>query len=100
MNFEVKDIPTKIIAPIANKLKRYIPIIFVIFVSLLIGFLITRISSYAQTEPSEDAVTEKLTTVQRPKIDEKALEKIEQLEDHNIKVQSLFQQARENPFSE
>mgnify|MGYP003537540204 CR=1 FL=1 len=99
MNFEVKDIPAKIV-PIVNKLKRYVPVIFIVFVSLILGFLITRISTYAQTEPSEDAVTEKLTTVQRPKIDENALKKIEQLEDQNIDVKSLFQQARENPFSE
>lgn len=99
MNFEVKDIPAKIV-PIINKLKRYVPVIFIVFVSLILGFLITRISTYAQTEPSEDAVTEKLTTVQRPKIDENALKKIEQLEDQNIDVKSLFQQARENPFSE
>lgn len=99
MKLEVKDIPKKLL-PLLEKAKRYKTLFFIISLALIFGFLILKINTYAQTEPSEDAVTEKLTTIQRPKIDPNALAKIQQLEDQNIEVKSLFEQARDNPFSE
>lgn len=99
MNLELKDIPQKL-APLLDKLKKYKTLFFILLLALIFGFLITRINSYAQTEPTQEAVIDELTTVQRPKIDENAIEKIEQLQDQNIEVKSLFDQARDNPFSE
>ncbi len=99
MKLELKDILKKI-EPFIERLKQYKVILFVVGLSLTFGYLILQISSYAQQEPTDDAVAEKLTTVQRPKIDESAINKIEQLKDQNIEVQSLFDQARDNPFSE
>ena len=99
MSLEVKDIPAKI-TPYALKAKKYTTLIFTVSLALIFGFLIASINNYSKLEPTEEAVTEKLTTVQRPKIDENALNKIQQLEDQNIEVQTLFKQARDNPFSE
>ncbi|MCA9333020.1 hypothetical protein KDA00_04055 [Candidatus Saccharibacteria bacterium] len=99
MNFEVKDIPKKI-TPIIEKYKKYNVIAFIVCVAIVFGFLVFKINQYTQIEPSEDAIAEELNTVTRPKIDEKAIEKIQQLEDQNIEVKSLFEQARDNPFSE
>lgn len=99
MSLEVKDIPAKI-TPYALKLKKYTKLIFFVCLALVFGFLIASINSYSRLEPSEEAIAEKLTKVQRPKIDESALNKIQQLEDQNIEVQTLFKQARDNPFSE
>ncbi len=99
MNLDIKQISAKIM-PLIERLRRYAVLGFFVLIAFLFGFLILRISSYAQTEPSEDAVTEKLTTVQRPKIDQNALLKIQQLEDQNVEVKSLFERARDNPFSE
>lgn len=80
--------------------KKYVRFIFFLFLALLVGFLLLQIRNYTQTEPSDDAVTEKLKTVQRPHIDADALAKIQQLQDQNVQVKSLFQQTRDNPFSE
>lgn len=99
MNIEVKQILPKFLALI-EKLKKYTVVIFIVVVALVFGFLVLRIKNYSSTEPTEEAVTEKLTTVQRPKIDKNAISKIQQLEDQNVEVQSLFEQARDNPFSE
>lgn len=99
MNLEVKYISAKII-PALQGLKKYLVFIFVITVLLVYGYLVFHINTLASQQPEEDAVTERLKTVQRPKIDEDALNKIEQLEDQNIQVQTLFQQARDNPFVE
>ena len=51
-------------------------------------------------EPTAAEIEEKLQTVQRPKIDQAVLDKIELLQGQNIEVRSLFDQARKNPFSE
>jgi predicted negative regulator of RcsB-dependent stress response len=99
MNLEVKDISAKI-GPAILAAKKYLVFIFIITVLLVYGYLVFYINTLASQQPDEDAVTERLKTVQRPKIDEDALNKIEQLEDQNIQVQTLFQQARDNPFVE
>lgn len=88
------------IMPILMLGKKYMRFMFFLFLALLVGFLLLQIRNYTQTEPNDDAVTEKLKTVQRPHIDADALAKIQQLQDQNVQVQSLFQQARDNPFSE
>lgn len=99
MNLEVKDIANKI-GPALIALKRYVVFAFIMTVLLVYGFLIFRINTLASQVPDESAVAERLKTVQRPRIDQEAVEKIEQLEDQNVQVQSLFQQARDNPFVE
>ncbi|MBA3758478.1 hypothetical protein H0X10_02510 [Candidatus Saccharibacteria bacterium] len=99
MNLEVKDITAKIV-PALSKLKRYLGFIFIIGVLGLYSYLVFHINTLAQQEPDESAITERLKTVQRPKIDQDALDKIEQLEGQNIQVQTLFKQARDNPFAE
>lgn len=99
MNIDVKQILPKLQA-LLEKGKKYIVLIVIVIVAFIFSFLVLRIRSYANTEPTEDQVTEKLTTVQRPKIDKNAIGKIQQLEDQNVEVQSLFEQARDNPFSE
>ena len=99
MNLEVKDIGA-IILPALEWLKKYAVFIFVIVVLLIYSYLVFYIGGLSSQEPDEAAIAERLKTVQRPKIDEDALTKIQQLEDQNIQVQTLFQQARDNPFVE
>ncbi len=99
MNLEVKDITGKILPALAN-LRRYLVFIFIITVLGLYGYLVVHINSLAQQEPDEATVAERLKTVQRPQIDQVALDKIQQLQAQNIQVQTLFKQARDNPFTE
>jgi len=96
---DLKDIPAKL-TPVIGWAKRYVAMIFIACLVGACGFLVLRINTLASSEPSDDAVAEKLKTVQRPKLDQAAVDKIEQLKDQNIEVQSLFDQARQNPFSE
>ena len=99
MNFELKDIPGKI-TPLLEASKRYLSLIFILFFAGVYGFLVFRIDSLASSEPDEAAVTERLQSATRPQIDEEAVEKIKQLEAQNIQVQTLFEEARQNPFAE
>lgn len=99
MNLDIKDITAKL-QPLIAIVKRYVTFIFIIGLLFIAMFLVYRINQLNRLAPSEDAVTEKLQTVQRPRLEPDVLEKIEQLKDQNVEVQSLFDQARNNPFSE
>lgn len=79
---------------------RYMKLIFIVVLLAMYGFLVFRINTLTGAEPSDEAIAEKLQTVQRPKIDKSAVEKIQQLQDNSSEVQSLFQAARDNPFHE
>jgi len=99
MKNQIKDI-AKRLSPAMLFIKRYAVFIFIMILLGIFGFLVLRINNYSQIEPSEDAVQEKLQAVQRPKVDQAALDKIKLLEDQNIQVNSLFDNARKNPFNE
>lgn len=85
---------------IGQMTKRYAVVIFIVILVGIYGFLVYRINVLTQTEPSETAVNEQLQTVQRPKVDQNAIDKIQKLQNQNVEVKSLFDQARNNPFSE
>jgi hypothetical protein len=86
--------------PIIAYLKRYSVILFALFFLGMYGFLVYRINVLTNSEPDAAAVDESINTVKRLKIDQSSIDKMLQLEEENIEVQSLFQQARENPFTE
>ncbi len=98
MKLEMK-LPPKVIS-FVQKLKGYAVLIFFVALIGIYGFLVYQINVLTSTEPDEDMVTERLQGVRRPKVDEKAVEALQQLEASNIEVQTIFQQARDNPFGE
>lgn len=60
-------------------------------------FLILQISSYTQKEPVLQTNDQ---SIKRLVIDAKSIEQLETLEDQNVEIRSLFNEARKNPFSE
>ena len=99
MKLDFKDLPSKF-TPVLNFLKRYAVFISIIVVLSIAVFFVFRINQYSRMEPSDQAVEDKLQTVQRPKVDQSVLNKIQELKDQNVQVQTLFDQARNNPFNE
>lgn len=83
---------------VVKRLSKYSSFIFIISVLLIYTFLVFRIGTLSQAEPDPSAVTEKANTVRRLKLDQGEIAKIQQLEDQNIAVKSLFESARDNPF--
>lgn len=80
--------------------KRYAVFSAIIAVLLAYSFMVWRINTLTSREPTQASVDEKLQTVKRPVIDQTAVKKIQQLQDNNVQVQTLFKQARDNPFQE
>ena len=61
-------------------------------------FMVWQISQLATAEPSSDETA--LAQTQIPKIDKKAVNQIQSLEQNNTDIHSLFDNARNNPFQE
>lgn len=99
MKISLKKLPEKL-QPVIVKIRHYIVPVYCIILSVMFGFLVLRIGMLSQSEPSEQAVSEKLKGVKRPRIDQNAIDKIQALQSSNVEVESLFKQARENPFQE
>ena len=99
MNFDLNAY-IKILKRYGSKIQQYMVLIFIVGLLGLYSFLVFQISEAAQKEPSQDKITEQLSAVKTLKIDQSSIDKIIQLKDQNIAVQSLFESARQNPFQE
>lgn len=99
INFDLKSI-TKNLKGFTEKIQKYLVLVFIVTLISLYAFLVIQISQAAQKEPSQTDITEQLSSVKKLKIDQASIDKILQLKDQNIAVQTLFEEARENPFQE
>lgn len=99
MKFDIKKL-LKSIEPAKNLLIKNSKLLVILTVLILFGFVFYRIAYFNSLAPSEESIDEKLNNLQRPRIDKDLVKKLENLEHDNIQVQSLFNQARENPFNE
>lgn len=99
MNIDVKDIPAKL-QPVLNTVKENIVFVLIMAVLIMYGLLVLQIRHLATIEPSNADITKKVNELNTPKLDNDAVNKILQLEDKNIEVKTLFNEARDNPFQE
>lgn len=84
---------------VLNKLKPYGLLIFIIFVGIVYGMLMIRIGTLLSNEPSiVDIRIKEVKSNRVPHIDEEVVKKLESLKDNSVSVQSLFDEARSNPF--
>jgi hypothetical protein len=81
----------------AKKESKHLAFGAMIFVLLIYIFIVFQINELATAEPSDDVQS---STVHVVKIDDKAIQQIQSLEKSNPQVQSLFNEARNNPFQE
>lgn len=83
-----------------KRARRYSFVAFVIFVVAIYGFVLLRISALGNTQPSDQAVAEQVQAANVPNIDQAVVSQLKALQDNSVNVQSLFDQARTNPFQE
>ena len=94
------------LSAIKTKFSAYVPIvskhisfIAIIFILLVYIFTVFKICQLSNAEPSlEDQSSAEVTSV--PRVDQKAINQVQQLENNSPQVHSLFNQARNNPFNE
>jgi hypothetical protein len=87
-------------AAILRQVSRYSFVLFLVFVALIYGFVILRINSLSNAQPTDNAVTSQVKAAQIPHIDKKVVDQLQSLQDNSVSVKSLFNQARANPFKE
>lgn len=85
---------------ITGYFRRYVVIICFLIFGAMYGYLIYTSGQQVASEPSEDQISTQFTGAKRPKVDEDAAETLVRLQDQNIEVQTLFNDARNNPFAE
>lgn len=78
--------------------KRYSFVIFLVFLLALYGFVLFRINSLSNSQPSEEAVSSQVKAAAIPKVDPAVISQLQSLQDNSVSVQALFNQARSNPF--
>jgi hypothetical protein len=94
---DLKDMLAKASA-VLQKLQAYSFVIFLVFVGLIYGYVLLRINTLRSAQPSDTAVSTQVQAAQIPHIDENVVKQLESLQDNSVSVQSLFDQARSNPF--
>ncbi len=99
MKLNTKTLVTRLNA-LAIKGKRYFSLLAFLVVACLVGFLVVKINLLSNQEPPQEVIDAKLLEVRRPRVDEKVVKVLQDLEDNNIETQSIFIKARDNPFAE
>lgn len=82
---------------VVNKHATFVAILLTL---LAYVFVVWRISHLATADPSPDAQSAATASTSIPKVDKKAIQQIQSLAQNNTEVQSLFENARNNPFQE
>ncbi|PIZ63767.1 hypothetical protein COY17_00155 [Candidatus Saccharibacteria bacterium CG_4_10_14_0_2_um_filter_52_9] len=80
------------------KLRRYSLLAFIALVVLIYGFLLLRINNLGSTPPSNGAIINESGKTKVPHIDESVVRQLKALQDNSVSVQTLFDEARSNPF--
>ena len=97
----IKDISLKYLQPLAKEIKRFRFILFLGLFAVMYAYLLITIGQLTTATPTQaDVDTEMQASVKRLRVDEEAVESMLRLEEENIEVRGLFEDARNNPFAE
>lgn len=86
------------VTKITKKYSKHTVFGAILIVLLVYIFVVFRINDLSKAEPSPDQTTNAANLI--PKVNQKAINQIQSLEQNNTQVHSLFEQARNNPFQE
>lgn len=94
------DIKTSLLK-LLRATNKYRGLIFFLVLSSLYGFIIWRINVLSTAPPSKaDIQTAEQSAAATPKLDQASAKAINNLKDNSVRVQTLFESARNNPFDE
>ncbi|HZP55329.1 MAG TPA: hypothetical protein VFB03_00995 [Candidatus Saccharimonadales bacterium] len=99
INLDLKSLLPKI-KKFELKASKHIPFVAIVAALLVYIFVVWQIRGLVNAEPTQDAEDQALTSTKIPKIDQKAIEQIQSLENNSPEIHSLFNSARNNPFNE
>jgi hypothetical protein len=79
-------------------LKKYSSIAFLLLVIGIYGFIVYRIHLIGNEQPANTVISTQVKGSHVPQVDQAIVKKLETLQDNSVNVQTLFEQARNNPF--
>jgi hypothetical protein len=88
------------LATVITFAKRFRFILAFTIFSLMYAYIMTQVNAISQQQPSEVRIAEKATAAPRTRVDEDLVKQITALEEQNVQVKTIFNEARKNPFSE
>lgn len=86
--------------PLSVGFKRYRVTLFMLAFLGIYTFLVIHINALTNREPDPVELAARKQTTKRLTIDQDSIDRILELEEQNIEVKTLFEQARNNPFNE
>jgi hypothetical protein len=85
---------------IVDKLRRHAVLLFVLLLGVIYGFVLNKINTYSNVQPSSAQISAQVKTLATPQINPSIVNQLQNLKDNSVNVQALFNQARNNPFQE
>ncbi len=79
-------------------LRSYLWLIIILYFAVIYAYVLFKINSQAQAQPSSSAVSAQLKTTPHAAINPTVIKQLEQLQNNSVSVQVLFNQSRQNPF--
>jgi hypothetical protein len=104
MNMDLKAVNLKslklgqLFSKYIKKYGRHSAFAMLLVVLLTYVFVVMKIGSLSRAEPDASQPPDSSSLI--PRVNQKAIEQIQSLESNNTQIHSLFEQARNNPFSE
>jgi hypothetical protein len=102
MNLNTKKLDLKSLRAQAGldieKARRFSLIGFAALIVVLYGFVLLRINSLSNAQPSQESVTSQVKAARVPRIEQSVVNQLESLHDNSVNVQALFNDTRSNPF--
>jgi hypothetical protein len=94
---DIKSLRQKL-SNVIGSISRYRVFLFFLLLAAVYGFLLYRINTLNSAEPASGDISSTLKTVKLPHIDQTVVQQLQSLQDNSVSVQTLFSEARNNPF--
>jgi hypothetical protein len=85
---------------IAPKLLRFTVVFFVLLLAGVYGFVLLRVQTLSNVQPSDADVSAQVKLSATPHINPTVIQQMQALQDNSVSIHALFDQARSNPFQE
>lgn len=85
---------------LAAPIKRFRFILVFIAFSIMYAYIIMQVNTISLRQPSDKQIKDKVTATPQTKLDPNLTEQLNTLEETNIDIKAIFNDARKNPFAE
>jgi hypothetical protein len=96
----IKTLNKDKILQFTSQLKSFKWVIFLGFIVLVYGLILLRASQLGNAKPNQATIAAESKSLNYPHINPATINSINTLQNNSVNVQSLFNQARQNPFQE